>query len=415
MYRLSAIARGCVTGCAAVYGFRPDPGVNPGALAWHDTIAMARKIEFVGNCQTGSLARLYQRFVVPETGDVANFTPAYLQTPVERRQRVAEADVVVLQVLDWVPKIGEIEVKSSLVIPVPLITGIFLWPYGCEPHVRTRETKRGEFWPYPAELGDSFLNRKIMQDATPEDALADYLAADIGKRAERMFEIHLEKQRNRDHLSGFKLARFIEAHFRELQLFDTPNHLSGAFMPELVKPVFRQLGVSDALVGAALAWAARIGATEAPIHPGVASAFGLAYAGPGRRYRYFNEGGVTFEEYVVRYMKYEYNRSLREGIRLAANRDDEAAAATLTEALRLSPRSAAGRRVFAGVLIRLGRFAEAIAVTEELVTLEPDVEAHHKLLRGLRARLAKSEHARHPPVEPSVPTKPRDSSLPAAG
>ncbi len=65
---------------------------------------------------------------------------------------------------------------------------------------------------------------------------------------------------------------------------------------------------------------------------------GPAYASPQRRYQYFDEGDFTFEEYAHRYMRYEWNAPLAEGIGLLRQQQIAAGLAKLESAL---PSSAA--------------------------------------------------------------------------
>ena len=81
-------------------------------------------------------------------------------------------------------------------------------------------------------------------------------------------------------------------------------------------------------------------ATETPIHPAIAHHFGLTYAPPDRQYRFFDEGGFTFVEYVGRYMRYEWNAPLAEGLSLLRQNQIELAVAQLEKALPTAPRSA---------------------------------------------------------------------------
>ncbi len=69
--------------------------------------------------------------------------------------------------------------------------------------------------PYGAELGDLFLNRMIAAGTPPDQAVAEYLRSTCPlRRIDRMLELLLEKQRNRDAACGFQIADHIEAQFR---------------------------------------------------------------------------------------------------------------------------------------------------------------------------------------------------------
>ncbi len=364
---------------------------------------MPRQLVFVGNCQVEHLGLLFRRVISPTTGDRASCVPSYRDATSEDLQRIAEADIVVQQVHNWLPAIGEISTKARIVF-VPHATGAFLWPYGGEAHPCDSKLAAGELSPYPNELGDAFLNRLIRQNVAPEEALRAYLAADVAKRAERLFELHLEQQRERDRLSGFKLAPLLEQEFRRRQLFVSPNHPTIALFAELVRHVFETLSLTGTQIEAVIAQSAKMKPSEAPIHPMVARHFDLAYVGPGRRYRYMREGSFTFDEYVLRYMRYEYNDDLRRGLRLMRQGQHDAAAAILMPALERSPRSVSGRRALRAILIRLGRPDEALAVARELAALEPENASHRQLAETLSIEIGNAA-SRPPQARAIAPTQ----------
>ena len=80
-----------------------------------------------------------------------------------------------------------------------------------------------------------------------------------------------------------------------------------------------------------------------PIHPGVLTHFGMSVPQAGHRYPMLDEGRFTFEEYCRRYLCFEWNEALHQGIALART-DPEAAIPKLQEGLQRSPDSRAGKR-----------------------------------------------------------------------
>jgi tetratricopeptide (TPR) repeat protein len=345
---------------------------------------------FVGNCQMGALSTLYRRLLSPDSDHEVTYIASYNDATEENRRAISNATKVVQQVLNFVPRIGDL-VTNAKVHLVPHASAAFLWPFGGTMHPRNRpEPTIERSGPYNGELGDSFLNRMILAGESPENALTEYLAADAVtvRRAERMMELHLQKQRERDAACDIHVADRIEAQLSSARLFRSPNHPEPAFAVWLAAEVFARMGEQPAAIAQLIASQPdALPGTETPIHPAVARHFGLAYAPPSRRYRYFNEGGFTFTEYVRRYMRYEWNEPLAEGMHLLWKKQADLALTKLERALPMAPRSAIGRMAVAEILARMGRLKDAVEYACQAVEIEPDNEGFVKRLFQLADQL----------------------------
>lgn len=114
-----------------------------------------RLIVFVGNCQLDALARLYRRVAAPPEDEVV-YLASYQAADAAQRARVAQADVLLRQVLDFAPVVGELETSAKVHL-VPHIGAAFLWPCTGSAHPRNAPAPfLDESGPYPAELGDFF-------------------------------------------------------------------------------------------------------------------------------------------------------------------------------------------------------------------------------------------------------------------
>jgi hypothetical protein len=144
---------------------------------------VVRRVVFVGNCQLDTLANLYRRVAGPESGDSVVYVASYKDADAGQRKIIQEADVLVQQVLDFAPRIGDIATHASVHL-VPHITGAFFWPYTGQPHPRNAPAPLlDESGPYPPELGDSFLNRMIAAGTPAEQAVKTYLSTDVARYA----------------------------------------------------------------------------------------------------------------------------------------------------------------------------------------------------------------------------------------
>jgi tetratricopeptide (TPR) repeat protein len=338
---------------------------------------------FVGNCQMGALCSLYRRLLPSGSDHDVTYVASYQDATEDVRQAVANATAVVQQVLNFVPRIGDLATKAKVYL-VPHASAAFLWPYAGSPHPMNRpEPTIEQSGPYNGELGDSFLNRMIAAGASPASAVADYLAADAStvRRADRMMELHLQNQRQRDAACDIQIADRIEAQLQTTRLFRSPNHPEPAMACWIAGEVFARMGEHPAAIARLTASQPdALPATETPLHPAVVRHFGLTYAPPDRRYRYFDEGGFTFIEYVGRYMRYEWNALLAEGLSLLRQKQTDLGVATLEKVLPTAPRSAIARMALVEALARLGRLKDAIEHACQAVEIEPDNGAFIKRL-----------------------------------
>ncbi len=336
-----------------------------------------RQVKVVGNCQANALGNFYRDFVgAPNCEDVVVVDDLGLDAPA-LRAACAGADLLIVQERDFKHGLSREELGGGVeVFRFPLIMAGFLWPFANEPHVHNVPERPISDGPYPSQMSDSFLNRLITKGVSPEDALEQYLALDIAKAAslDRMTEIYLDRQRERDAATGFSIAPAIEARFRTEKLFLTAEHPEANIFALVAGQLFAAMDVPADVTRAALESLVRspFPPTELPLHPGVIAHFGLTFADADTRYTYADEGRFTFAEYVLRYMRYENNPILRHAIYMASHGDPAATLVELDRGLALSPRSAGGLRVKAALLERLGRRAEAAAVCREAIGIDPD-------------------------------------------
>lgn len=315
------------------------------------------------------------RFLAPRLGDVTETINIVGPEGAEAHRVLANADIIINQIFD---KPGEINVvsefKSHRIINFPNVYALFYWPFANQRHPRNDEVGTGyDVGPYPNEMGDSFLNRLILSKTPADEALTQYLLQDVASRADRLFEVNAGLQRQRDAASGFDVQAQIERYFQSEQLFLTSAHPKMRIFSYLAEGVMAQLGysrtdIADALAAQRIAPFPRL---ALPIHPNIIRHFGLTFVTEETRYPYFEEGDFTFDEYVRRYMNFEWNKELQDAMQVAAG-DPDTVLPALDAALRASPRSASGNRVKADLLIRKREFASAKEAATLATELGPD-------------------------------------------
>jgi tetratricopeptide (TPR) repeat protein len=356
-----------------------------------------RRVVFIGNCQVQSLSQLYRRFSERESEEQIAYLPSYEDLTDDRAATIAEADVIIEQRMDVAPR-ADIDgvVSNAERYFVPLVAGGFLWPFAGQAHPRNESPWFMPSGPYGGEMGDSYLNRLIDKAVPPAEAVDQYLALDVSRTRNlgRLFELLIDRQRSRDSACGYQLADLIEERFRDEPLFRTPHHPNLHLTLEFTAQFFQRMGVG---ANAIKNLYERVRVTpfpkvQLPIHPAVARHFDLKYADVRTRYRLQEEGRFTFAEYALRYMTYDWNRDLAEGIALAG-RDLTQALPKIQAGLERSPNSAEGWFSYAEALRRSSRPADAEPAARRAIAIDPMEARHYSGLGHILAELGKLDEA----------------------
>jgi tetratricopeptide (TPR) repeat protein len=277
------------------------------------------KVVFYGGRQALRLALVYVREADDPQG--ANWMADHLAPSADDAETLRGADKIV-----WIDSgappldVEDLELSAEIV-RLPELQLDFLWPFGGQPHIANFSDALYPDGPFPAELGDAWLNRALEGPARAEAAEEAYLALDVARAVDldRMRDLSLARQAERDRLYGVDFASRIEAGFRAPSLFLSPRTPGRELFGALAQTAFARLGLTYS--GAAEAAPA---ARELPIHPRVAEHFGLEGAS-GRVCVDYWGGPVDFTEYVRRYLAFAEGPELEHGLAmLAAGRAEEA-------------------------------------------------------------------------------------------
>jgi tetratricopeptide (TPR) repeat protein len=339
-----------------------------------------RRVVFIGNCQVYSLSQLYQSFSERKSEEQIVYLPSYEDLTDERAARVAEADIIVEQRMDVAPRadVGGI-VSSAERYFVPLLAGGFLWPFAGGAHPRNEIHSFMPTGPFDGEMGDTYLNRLIDNGTAAVEAVDQYRALNVNsvRNLDRLFELLIDRQRSRDAACGYQIADLIEERFREEALFRTPYHPNLPLMLHLAGQFFQHFGMGEAAIKNMYerVRVAPMPETELPIHPAVARHFKLTYADAWTLYQIHDEGRFTFTEYALRYMRYDWNPDLAEGI-ASVGQDVTRALPKLEAGLERSSNSAKGWFSYAEALRRLGRAEKAETAIRRAIAINP-MEGRH--------------------------------------
>jgi tetratricopeptide (TPR) repeat protein len=356
-----------------------------------------RRVVFIGNCQIYSLLQLYQRFSERKGEEEIVYLPSYEDLTDDRAARVAEADIIVEQRFDVAPRAdaGGIATNAERYF-VPLLAGGFLWPFAGGAHPRNETHSFMPTGPFEGEMGDTYLNRLIEKGTPAAEAVNQYRALDVNsvRNLDRLFELLIDRQRSRDAACGYQIADLIEERFREEPLFRTPHHPNLPLMLHLAGQFFQRFGVGKAAIRHMheRVRVALIPETQLPIHPAVARHFRLTYANALTLYQIHEEGRFTFTEYALRYMRFDWNRDLAEGIALTGH-DVSQALIKLEAGLERGSNSAKGWFSYAEALRRSGRTEEAETAIRRAIAIDPMEARHYHGLGYSLAELGRLDEA----------------------
>ncbi|MGD0107671.1 MAG: WcbI family polysaccharide biosynthesis putative acetyltransferase, partial [Rhodopila sp.] len=360
---------------------------TPGPME-RGSVRRGRHIVLIGNCQMQAMAGMYRRFVAGRSGDVVEHVLSYQDLSEESRQAIQHADLVVEQLFDLKPQVDTAAVSTSAPrLFIPMVTAAFLWPFAGSPHPKNTFHPFLTGGPYGGEASDSYLNRLILSGTDPEEAVETYANLDVNGRVklDRLFEIVMDRQRARDEAAGYKIASIMEQHFRTEQIFLSPYHPNVRIATALASQFFEQLGAQRDEIDRMVV-CTRITPfpkSELPFHPSVCRHFGLQFVTPDRRYRFMNEGLFTFREHALRYMRYEWNDALEEGMWLSQKNRLNEARERLTVAVQRSPRSAAGHNALGHVMVHQNERDAAISELRRAIEIEPEMASYRANLGAL--------------------------------
>ena len=350
---------------------------------------MSKTVLFYGNCQAQALGDLYRNQIAPRRDEIVSLV--FLGG--ELKGQVARADVVIEQVFDSHEPIVAADLKAGAKwFRFPMVLGTFLWPFASQAHVQNESYPFLTSGPYPAELGDNYLNRLIGR-VPFGDAVTRYMELDVPAHVhlDRLFEISMASQRERDEISEIGVTALIEQNFRSEPLFLTRGHPTRRIFDHIASTLFANMGVPQDDIRLALGSYIRtlFPWDELPVHPSVIAHYGLKYLTKESVYRYMEEGRLTFAEYVSRYLRYEWNTELYRGMQLARRQDQgpEEALRVLDRGLTKSPQSESGLRTKCNLLVQVGRFADAREVAVSAVNVDPENPENHGLLASVLVHL----------------------------
>jgi hypothetical protein len=305
---------------------------------------MTKRVVFAGGVQVKALAKAYRLDVALDYDEDVYFIGAESIAREAARKVVAAADILVTDLTASGPTVrDELIQVGTLRIAVPVVTADFIWPYAAGAHPRNTYVPGLPDGPYPAGFGDSILDQLAEEGVSEAEAIERYLALDVAQNAglDDKFAASMAALKQLDEHTGFDLADFIAANFRQQWLFATRDRPNLPLFKHTAARLFGQMGIAASRISQITDTFHPPGAM--PIHPAVLTHFNIEVPAADFRYPVLDEGFFSFEAYCRRYWNFEFNRLLHSAIAKADSNPSEAIP-ELRLALEKSPESRAGLR-----------------------------------------------------------------------
>jgi tetratricopeptide (TPR) repeat protein len=348
-----------------------------------------RKITFVGNCQAETLSELYKKYIAPARNDLAVFVKREQFDEPISTVHLESADIIVGVQADFLNSLNGLDLPpNTQVFLVPVVAAPFLWPFAGK-----QSTLKNVNWERRGvDFSDWYLERLLRsKGGSPDDVIREYLSLDVNKiiNLDRLLEISLEKQSERDERLGFSVAKSIKENFRLRKLFRSFGHSETELQMEVARTLFVQMGTSHSQVSemerASTSDNLPMQQHNAPIHPSIIRHFSFDWVADNSRY-FLWDRYVTFEENVRFYVKGVWSNLVERGLRYAGEGLMEEATATLEDALLLHPHSAKVRMALAEIAVKKRDLEAALTYIEQALSCPyPDASYWHAKAQVLSA------------------------------
>jgi Polysaccharide biosynthesis enzyme WcbI len=259
----------------------------------------------VGNCQAQTV---YEAFL--RTGELnfrldAKYHFVDLQQNLHElgRAELENSDVLLVQdIKDWERYPLRQHIRDDVrIVKFPLLHFASLWPFDHYNGPGDKEAYQRE-WPNLTFLyHDGLLARLRREIPNREQRLLAYRSLSIDGLINFVKLHDFEKRRliAMDKQFGCQIGRFILDNFQRRRLFYTTNHPNGQIIAMLLQYLLNDLGIDPVFrPNASLDHLKRL---QVPVHPKVARALGVKWAGESTKYLYDGEQ-ITWETYVRRYI-----------------------------------------------------------------------------------------------------------------
>lgn len=269
-----------------------------------------------GNCQAEIIKGYFDRF--PSLCDAYDIVYARSYNhPVEGAAPPLSADLlercaILLEQKGIREEFGQSAMlpETCLIRRFPTLGLKLLWPLECYDD-RNRPEEGFPFGRFP--YGDRVALQLAREGWTGEAGLRRYREASRPELGDlnRLLQEETERLTGTDALCDISMGDYILKNFRQKRLFWTSNHPTLDLLVDAFDALMRTMPLSEPTLEGYdrvlddLRAESHFQDYHQPIHPTVAEHFGLEWCSSEMSYNYHNRAQWNFEEFMIRYLKYE--------------------------------------------------------------------------------------------------------------
>jgi len=261
-------------------------------------------VVIVGNCIAEGIA--FGLSSAEEAKSKFRFVPIPLHLRSLNDQKslalIAEASHVFVQQLGAIDLhlISSTMATDARMFPFPSLVLRNLWPFDSDNGYRddvAQAFPEGRIRHFDGALAKL---REIEPDKKKRILRYRELDFDFAKKVNSTADTQRQFLEQIDARADWRIGRFIEANYRQRQLFYNSTHPSEIVFQELCEYCWRKLGLSDTPptftgIDSWKVW-------SVPVHPGIARQLGVEWAHETTRYTYCTLGDITWHEWVDAYV-----------------------------------------------------------------------------------------------------------------
>lgn len=191
-------------------------------------------------------------------------------------------------------------------ITFPILSLRVLWPLmRKDPRNKPEPEKGYHFGLYPN--GDHLVMKLLRKGLTPDQVFERYMSTNIFDLVdiEQLRETHLQDGKELDAKCDLPLCRYVGENFSRERLFWTPTHPTHSLVIKQVNQILEALHM-NALPDEVVTEINKHPPGEnfhLPVHPQLIEYFDIKWADKNTKYRHFDKGWFSFEEYLKRYIE----------------------------------------------------------------------------------------------------------------
>jgi hypothetical protein len=266
-----------------------------------------RNVLIIGNCQAQTVCEGLARASGLNNQLSAKYHFVGLQQNLHEHGKIEleRSDILLVQdIRDWENYPLRPYIRDDIeIVKFPLLRFASLWPFDHYNGPGDKEAYDRE-WPNLTFLyHDGLLARLRKELPDREERFTAYrsLSLDGVINFVRLHDFEHRRLTTMDKQFGFDIGQYVLDNFRKKRLFYTTNHPNAEIFVMLMQYLLGRLGIERIFRRSAIL--DHLQRLQVPVHPVVASALGVKWAGEKTKYFYGGEK-ITWETYVRRYIEH---------------------------------------------------------------------------------------------------------------